>query len=127
MVLVAIDLAVVPALQFIFMVLLNICMIIYLIKEKPFKEPRDQNLEVFNELCFIVLTLHLFAFTEYTEDASAADGVGWSMISFTILNISVNLLVSWVLTIKTIILWCKKCRAKCARTRKQDYSECPPQ
>jgi hypothetical protein len=68
LVIIALEIKEFPLFQIIGVILLNLGIIIYILLARPFADLRDQRLEVFNELCFIALCLHLFAYTEYIEE-----------------------------------------------------------
>ena len=60
-------------------------------------------LEIFNELCLILIGYHLFLFTEYVSDPTLKYNIGWSIITVTMLNIIVNIAIMLLSTMMSII------------------------
>ncbi len=56
----------------------------------PFKEVRQNRLEVFNELTILACALHLILFTEFLQDPLIRYDAGWSIIIIVLLNLAVN-------------------------------------
>ena len=59
-------------------------------------------LEMFNELCLVLASYHLFTFTSYVNSSSIQYSVGWSMIGVTTLNIAVNMIVVGYQTLRSL-------------------------
>ena len=68
-------------------------MVVYIVWIKPFEETFMNNLEIFNEICILIVSLHLYLFTFFVPDPTIQYSVGWSIVIFTILNILVNMMV----------------------------------
>ena len=66
-------------------------LIVYNRLVKPFENPILNRLEVFNEVCIMAASYHLFVFTEYVDDPIMQYKVGWSIIGVTAFNIMVNM------------------------------------
>ena len=63
---------------------------------RPFIDPLLNRLEIFNELCILVESYHLIAFTPFVDDPAVQYNVGWSMIVVTIFNIVINMsVIAW--------------------------------
>ena len=82
-----------PFFQIQMMVAHSIMIIIYIASVKPFENPLLNRLEIFNEVCIISATYHLFFFPEYTDDPEFQYQLGWSIIGVTTLNIAVNMVI----------------------------------
>lgn len=50
------------------LILQCVLMIIFLGVVKPYRNPLFNKLEIFNELCIIATSYHLFLFTDYVPD-----------------------------------------------------------
>jgi hypothetical protein len=68
-------------------------MVAYLVSVKPFEEPMLNRIEIMNEVTVLVASIHLFAFSDFVEDPQRQYLMGWSLISFTCLNIGINFLI----------------------------------
>lgn len=95
-------------------------MLYYLFKIRPFAENFNNNLETFNELCILIGTYHLIAFTDFVDDSILKYKMGWSLIIISLLNIAVNIsIIVWsaLVTLKNVILGLKNkyCPKKLAK------------
>jgi hypothetical protein len=82
-------------------------MLYYLLKVRPFTENFNNNLETFNEICILIGTYHLLAFTDFVDDPLLKYKMGWSLIIISLLNIAVNVsIIFWsaLVTLKNVIL-----------------------
>jgi hypothetical protein len=84
---------------------------IYITYVKPFEIPLLNYMEVFNEVCVLIATYHLFLFTDFVPDPELRYTIGWSIIGVTLINIIVNMLVMFWSTLKQMRLMCKKLSA----------------
>mmetsp|Transcript_12135 Transcript_12135/g.11984 ORF Transcript_12135/g.11984 Transcript_12135/m.11984 type:complete len:123 (+) Transcript_12135:161-529(+) len=82
----------------------DILVIIYLIWEQPFMDKRDFYLEVFNELSILVASYNLIFFTDAYDDPDFQYKVGYFLISITVFNIAVNILIILLGTVKSVKL-----------------------
>ena len=87
-------------------------------------------MEVFNEICVLIATYHLFLFTDFVPDPELRYNIGWSIIGVTLVNIVVNMLVMFWSTINQLKLMFKKLAAyyrkwKDARKAKKGAAEVP--
>lgn len=59
----------------------------YLLAYRPYLNSFDNNIQIFNELAFTIITFHQLGFTDLNRDAATKNILGWSMvfISFTTL------------------------------------------
>jgi hypothetical protein len=64
-----------------------------LLSVRPFKEPKQNTLEIFNEISIMIVSYHLFAFAGEGLEADGEFIIGMSMIGFTVFNIGVNCIV----------------------------------
>ena len=60
-------------------------------------------LEIFNEMTVLIVTYHFLLFTDYNFDTNIQYNAGVSTIAITILNLSINMLIMIIMTIKQII------------------------
>jgi len=77
-------------LQFVMLISLCLAGIIYQNYFLPFRTPHLNNMEIFNEVCFIGCVYHLLVFTDFVDGADLKYQTGWSMIMLTLLIIAVN-------------------------------------
>lgn len=85
-------------------------MLYYLLKVRPFAENFNNHLETFNEICILIGTYHLLAFTDFVDDSQLKYKMGWSLIIISLLNIVVNVtIIFWsaLVPIKNVILGIK--------------------
>ena len=76
------------------MFLQSICVIEYLFFSKPFIKPSLNNLEIFNEICIVLVTYPTLLFTGYIDaDPEFQYSIGWGMIIIIIVNILINCLI----------------------------------
>jgi hypothetical protein len=68
-------------------------MIIYLTQVQPFELKHVNMLEIFNEICILIVSFHLFLFTNFVDNAKTQSNIGWSLILFTVANIVVNMAI----------------------------------
>jgi hypothetical protein len=68
-------------------------MLIYLISVRPFNTRLLNNMEIFNEGCLLLASLHVFLFTEYSPDPGFRYQVGWSLVVLTLVNLLVNVVM----------------------------------
>jgi hypothetical protein len=60
-------------------------------------------LELFNEICILIVSLHLYLFTMFVPDPELKYSIGWSLIGVTCLNIGVNMVIVLIIGIKALI------------------------
>jgi uracil DNA glycosylase len=96
-------------------------MIIYLVYVRPFKQPSQNYIEIFNEINIMVAALHLFLFTDFVDSPETQYLIGWSLIAVMLLNILVNVFIMVAETLKdlrkrmiklVLRLWGKRLKAK---------------
>lgn len=80
--------------------IMNIVNLIYIIKAKPLESKGRNQLEIFNELCIIVMTSSLFVFTDFVEDPYIKYNCGWFFIGMFMFNLGVNGIIILVDTIQ---------------------------
>lgn len=78
--------------------------IIYTAWVKPFELPLLNRMEVFNEYCILLASVHLFLFTDFIEDPVMHYKIGYSIIGVTIVNIIVNMMVMVWATLRQLKL-----------------------
>jgi len=71
--------------------------LIYFTLVGPFELPIMNKIEIFNEFCILLACTHLFWFTDFVPDPEIQYLLGWSLITVSVLNIIVNmLLMAWM-------------------------------
>ena len=76
-------------------------------------------MEIFNEICLVVASYHLFTFTSFVNSSSMQYSVGWSMIGVTTLNIAVNMIVVGYQTLRSLKMLVKMIASKYRSWRHQ--------
>ena len=70
---------------------MNICLSMmfscYLIRYRPFIESEMNNVQIINEVYYTVISYHQLMFTDFVQDASGKNLVGWSMVCMCLLNL----------------------------------------
>ncbi|TNV73814.1 hypothetical protein FGO68_gene12683 [Halteria grandinella] len=90
-----------PSAQVQLMVLQSVGIFIYIAHVRPFDTNLLNDLEIFNEVSILFATYHLFLFTDYADgDVDLQYLAGWSMVGLSAFNISINMLVMVVVTVK---------------------------
>jgi hypothetical protein len=72
---------------------------------------------LFNEISIIVVTYHLYLFTDFIESYELKYNIGWSLIAFISFNIFVNLAITAVQSYFSIKLTIKNALSKCRKRR----------
>ena len=67
-------------------------MLVYLIHVRPFNTGLLNKMEIFNESCLLLASLHVYLFTDYCPDPGFRYRAGWSLVVLTLANLLVNLL-----------------------------------
>lgn len=78
------------ALQIILNLLLSHFFTCYLIIFKPFSDPLTNNLEIFNEITYLIVSYHQVCFTDHNLHAETKLIAGNSMIAISVLNFCFN-------------------------------------
>jgi hypothetical protein len=68
----------------------------------PFNEPVINKLEIFNEVCILIICYHLFLLTDFIDNPETQYNVGWSLIFMTALNILMNLIIIVINAIRQV-------------------------
>eukprot|EP00347_Sterkiella_histriomuscorum_P018221 403346330 len=97
--------------------LLSMFVIMYLIHVRPFKQQFQNKLEIFNEICIMLINYHMLYFLEPNgySDSDILYSIGFTAIGVTafsfIANTSITFAISLKLMIKDLIqLYKKKCK-----------------
>lgn len=77
-------------------------MAIYLGLVQPYSDPFMNKVEIFNELCILVVSYHLFMFTKFAPKPEIQYNAGWTIISITLLNIGTNMAIIIFKFVKSI-------------------------
>jgi hypothetical protein len=83
-------------------------MFVYFGTVKPYVNGFLNKLEMFNEVCILLATYHLFAFTEFIENPETQFLMGWSLIVVTVLNLVVNMLIIVIKSLSQLVALIKK-------------------
>lgn len=67
-------------------------MLVYLIHVRPFSTSFLNSMEIFNEACLLLASLHVYLFTDYLPGPALRYRVGWSLVVLTLANLLVNVL-----------------------------------
>ncbi len=90
-------------------------MLMYLISVKPFKEPRLNKVEIFNELTVLVCVWHFPLFSDYILDVDIRYMAGWSIVLITCTNLIINI---GIVTYLSILEFKIRISKFCAKTKK---------
>lgn len=77
-------------------------MLIYLILTKPFESRLLNNIEIFNEITFIIECYSFFFFLKEDIEEDIKITIGWFVILITVLNTFINVLIVIWSTLKEI-------------------------
>ena len=68
----------------------SILSLIYVAYFRPFESNFDNNKEIFNEICILIVSYSLFIFTDFSMEIDLKNNFGYILISIVIVNILVN-------------------------------------
>jgi hypothetical protein len=88
-------------------------MTVYVGLVKPYKEPLLNKLELFNEVSTLIISYHLFLFTDYLTDVTLQYQLGYALIVFTCFNVFINILTIFIQAFTTLKNTFTKLRSKC--------------
>jgi len=54
--------------------------VLYMVKFRPFLDEEMNKLQIINEYVFVVITYHQLLFTDFVDDASSKNLMGWSFV-----------------------------------------------
>lgn len=91
-------------------ILSTLSMIIYLIQIEPFKDKRENWIQVFNEICIMSVLYVMYCFSELNLHPSTFFNLGWMPIFIILLNYSVN--TYFILKDSIIKMKARICRKK---------------
>lgn len=91
-------------------------MLMYIISVKPFKEPRLNKLEIFNELTVLLCAYHIPLFSDFVPDPDIRYIAGWSIILITCSNLMINIGIVTYLSLSDIK---KKLKRSCTSKEKR--------
>ena len=78
----------------------SLIMLIYLILTKPFELKLINNIEIFNEITFIIASYSFFFFLNENIEEHIKVMIGWLLISLSVINTFLNVLIVIWSTIK---------------------------
>ena len=108
-----------PAVQIHITVLLSLFMLCYLLLGRTFSDPFFKKLDIFNEVCILLSSYHLYLYSDYLDSITLQYSVGWSMIAVTLFNIASNVMVVVVCTAVEVIRKIRRCCKKRLRGKDQ--------
>jgi hypothetical protein len=79
--------------------------VIYLGYFRPYTTQKQNNLELFNEICILAASYHLIIFTDFVDDLDIKYQAGWSLIAITLINLIGNLTLVFIENYKSIKLF----------------------
>jgi hypothetical protein len=97
-------------------VLMSLFQLCYLVRVRPFTEPQDNVLDIFNECSILLILTSLLPFAAGTDNVLAVYNFGYLVIGLFLFNIAVNILLllrTNILIINQRLL--RPLRAKCKR------------
>jgi len=74
-------------------VLMSLLQLCYLVRVRPFTDPQNNALEIFNEGCILLILTCLLPFATGTENVLAAYNFGYLVIGLFLFNIGVNIML----------------------------------
>ena len=76
--------------------------LMFLFAVKPMESALLNFTEIYNELTFLACIYMSFFFTDFVPDPSQKENYGWCFIFIVLLNITVNVLIVFYLTIQSM-------------------------
>ena len=87
----------------------------------PFSTKSHHRIDVFNEVCVLVIMYHMIVYTDFVTNAHRKFEMGWSMITITLINVVVNIGFLLYMQVKdTIALYQRKKREKEIRQKNKE-------
>jgi hypothetical protein len=74
-------------LQIILTVWISLGFAVYLIHIMPHKDKLTNKIEIYNEICYLLLSYTLFLLTDFNPDAEVKNTVGWYMVGISAFNL----------------------------------------
>ena len=68
--------------------------IVYILTKSPFEEPIKNYIEVLNETVLYFICLLYFGFTDYSQNDSMHESIGWVVITILTFGLMVNLIIN---------------------------------
>jgi hypothetical protein len=82
-----------------------------------YQTPKMRKLEFFNEATILLCCYHIFCFTDFVDDPTMRYKIGFSLIAFTTLNLSINVFIMLFETIKSLFRFFMVLRQKCRKRK----------
>ena len=95
-------------------------MLCYLLLGRTFSDPFFKKLDIFNEVCVLLSSYHLYLYSDYLDSITLQYSVGWSMIALTLFNIASNVMVVVVCTAVEVIRKIRRCCKRRLRSKDQE-------
>ena len=87
-------------------------MVVFLLNFKPFITNTMNRVELFNEICILVVHYMVLAFEGMINDVDTIYLLGYTVILFTLFNLFANMLILFIILAKNIIGSIRKCRQR---------------
>ena len=104
-----------PIFQTLCQMLMSLLYLIYLFLVKPYEEPFENKLEIFNEIMYVMLTYSLLMFSDLHYNYDIKFNIGWGFIMLFMFQLSVNVLLIVYSTLKGFYMCLKSCMIKLHR------------
>jgi hypothetical protein len=79
----------------------------YVVAKKPFRDPKLNRLEAFNELCILAIGYCLLAFTDWVDGYLVKDFFGYLIIAIILFNFACHILLQCYSLIRSLGMLCK--------------------
>ncbi|CDW89611.1 UNKNOWN [Stylonychia lemnae] len=92
---------------------LSLLNLVYVVHVQPFQNRGNNSLEIFNEICGLIVIYHFLIFNEFNDNATLEYNLGWAIVFIVLFDILTNTFVIAIQTLLRVkdIIW-KKCQAK---------------
>jgi hypothetical protein len=104
-----------PSAQVQLITLTNVFAIIIFTWSNVYQTSKKTILEFFNEAIILICCYHMFCFTDFVDNPTIRFNIGYSLITFTTLNLGINVFVMIIETFKNLFRKCKICKICCQK------------
>jgi len=74
----------------------------YLLEVKPYEDPFQNKLEVFNELFVLLSTYLILLFSPFLDNMNIKYNIGWVLVGIVCLNMVINMLIMLYRTFRMV-------------------------
>eukprot|EP00347_Sterkiella_histriomuscorum_P017396 403349537 len=110
-----------PYIQLQALIFMSMLLMMYLKFIKPFESSLMNLMEFINEGCILTVAYNLTLFTDYQPDPDRQYQIGWVLITVTVFDMLLNILVMLYQAIKNFKTKLRQLIQKCKNLRKQKY------